>query len=406
MRRNPNQFTVKDDAARLRIVLVQRPLGPSQTGRAPDGRHENVSSAPELAVAQHARVVDELRKAGIKVLEFESVLADAVGCADGRDWILERRLGPSNPISSDRETIMSWLQDMAPEALARVLVEGVKPEGMPEAVRRSVGDGSGDAESYLPALPGLTYPRDSIRWLANGVVIGRGKNRDRRAEAVNVATVLHFAPVFDEAHFEFWLTSDGAQMGRPPIDGRDIAMPGESVVVGAMTETTSAVALRQLAAALFRRNIASEMLWLDLLDTGVSHLDDCLVVLDEDCILINSAVLNRTPVFIIRGAGTASIHSVATSRTSFMTLLRDKMAPATLRVIDMSRVDEGSAETTLARMAPLVVMPGKVIAFEEHHAAFSLLEDNGVEVLVAVPGAALMRDGRGPRNLAAVVSAG
>jgi len=401
MRRNPKEFTVKYDAAKARIVLVQRPSSTSRSAGVSGDRNEHGAGAREPAIAQHARVVEELRNAGITVLQFESVLAEAVGCADGRDWILERRLESGGPAPGAREAINSWLQDMASDVLARVLVHGVKPEDMPESVRR----GGGDADSYLPALPSLTYPRGCIRWLANGVVIGQGSGRDRRAEAVNTATVLHFAPIFDEAHFEFWLTSDGAQSDWPPIDGRDIAMPGKSIVVGAMTETTSATALRQLAAALFRRNVATEMVWLDLLDAGVGHLDDCLAVLDKDCILVDGAILERTPVFTIRAAGTRSIHSVAASKMSFVTTLEGMMAPATVRVIDTSRLTGVEVKIALGTIAPLVVMPGKVIAFEEHRMVFPVLEDNGVEIVAAVPGAALMRDGRGPRNLAAVVSA-
>lgn len=400
-------FSVHSDSDTIRTVLVQKPLAASSRGRTGSRAGKTVESRHEAAGQQHERLVRALEGFGVQVLHLDELLAATLAFADARDWTLDRRLAASDPDlgRSFAVALVSWLNDLPPKPLAEFLIAGACGRDLPGVCRKLAGARFDPGKKYLPALPNLARTRANARWLKNGVVLGHAKNTVRRNEVVNTAAVLHFSPVFDEALFDFWLSTDPGESALPDVDGRDFAMPDAELVVGALTAHTGNRALRLLAAALFREGVADRLLCADLAGTAAGHLDDYLIPLGRDCMLTDFEALENARAFVIRPVGGGNIQAMDSHRASFLKVLTERLERCAVTMIDAGSVRPKRSGGAPARFEPIVLAPGKVLAFEEHSAVFPLLESHGIEIAAVTPGSELSRFAAGPRAFATVVSA-
>lgn len=387
------RISVSSDVGVLRDVLVQRPVCSPLAG--PVWAAKNGAAS---AVQQHARLVRELEAAGVTVRHFDALLYSALGFADARDWLLERRIGECEDDRRRVSEIISWLSEKPVETLTRYLMEGMRISALPSGFNRPAYGVWNQGGWFLPPLDDLIHPRGHVRFIDGGAVIALPEPAASHAAAINISTVLNFAPLFDESRFEFWLTSDGADRSFPPIDGHDIAMPGGMVCVGAITGATSVQALSRLAISLFRQDKADTMFWIDLTGADCACLDDCFLPLSRDCLLVNMEILNLAPVCKVRGRRHNAVLGVEPCGSAFIEELSKAVGVAGFCLIDANHYS-GTAGKALVALSPVVLGPGRILAFEEHHAAFALLEQNGIEVVSAFAGSALSRNGKGPRGL-------
>lgn len=393
------RISVSNDVGVLRDVLVQRPVCGPVTGSS-----ATADNGAASAVQQHARLVQELEAAGVTVRHFDALLCSALAFADARDWILERRIGECADDRRRASEITSWLSEKPAETIVRYLMEGMPMSELPSGFDRPAYGGCNSGGWFLPPPDDVIQPRGHVRFLDGGAVIALPEPAASHAAAINVSTVLNFAPLFDQSRFEFWLTSDGADRSFPPIDGHDIAMPGGMVCVGAITGATSVQALSRLAASLFRQRKAETMFWIDLTGVECGRLDDCFLPLSPECLLVDMEILTLAPVCMVRAGRHDAVLGVETCGSAFIDELSKAVGVAGFCLIDVNRYS-GAARKALVGLSPVVLSPGRILAFEQHNAAFYLLEQNGIEVVSAFAGSALSRNGKGPRGFVTALRA-
>jgi arginine deiminase len=399
MARSGTIIAVSDDVGVLRDALVQGPVCDPLGART-----ESAGSEVAEAATQHRRLVRALETAGVTVRHLDALLHSALGFADARDWILERRLAEVETETGADGGIIFWLSEQPADALTRFLMEGMQLADLPAGLRGQA-HGAANGEGWLIApLDDATHPRSRLRVINGGVLLSQPEQRQSRAASITAATVLNFAPLFDQSRFEFWLTADGADRSSPPVAGNDIAMPSEGVCVGAITRNTSVQALSLLAASLFRQNRVSSMFWLDLTGTGCDCLDDCFLPLSRDCLLVDMRLLETASAFGVRANHRGAVLGIEPCGSSFVKDLARRMEATKLHLIDIRQHPRPVADA-LAMLAPIVLSPGRIIAFEEHEAGFRVLEQHGVEIVSCFPGAALSPHGKGPRGLLAALHA-
>lgn len=386
-------ISVLDDIGVLRDALVQGPVCNPLGGSA--GVEE--SETHEVA-RQHGLLVRELETAGVTVRHLDALLYSALGFADARDWILERRICEREHDRGRAFDVMSWLSEQPPETLTRYLMEGMQNAKLPSAFNRSACEAAGNDLWFMAPICDVMHARGQFRIIDDGVVLSPPKQQQSRAAAITAATILNFAPLFDQSRFEFWLTADGADGSCPAVDGHDIAIPGEGVYVCAITRNTSVQALSLLAASLFRQNKAGIMFWLDLTGSECVCLDDCFLPLSRECLLIDRELLELASSFVVRANHRGAVLGIEPCKSSFVEELAQSMGSTNLCLIDVKQYQQPVA-SALATLAPIVLSPGRIIAFEEHEAAFPLLAQHGVEIVSVLPGSALSLRGKGPRGL-------
>jgi len=392
-------ISVIDDLGVLRDALVQgpvcNPLG---------GIGRGTESAAHEAVQQHGRLVRDLEKAGVTIRHLDALLYSALGFADARDWILERRICEREPDQGRAFDLMSWMSEQPAETLTRYLMEGMQNAKLPSGLHHPAYGAIDDGGWFMAPLCDVMHPRGRFRIIDGGVVLSQPEPRQSSAAAITAATVLNFAPLFDQSRFEFWLTADGADGSCPPVDGNDIAMPGGGICVGAITRNTSVQALSLLAASLFRQKTVGTMFWLDLTGTDCECLDDCFLPLSRECLLVDRKLLDLANAFVVRANPRGAVSGIELCKPSFIEELMRCMGSIDLCLMDVNLYQKPVA-AALATLAPIVLSPGRIIAFEEHEAAFRVLEQHGIEVVSSCPGTAISRRGKGPRGLMAALHA-
>lgn len=400
MARDGAIISVVDDVGPLHDVLVQGPAC------VPVARNTWAGGGAERqAVLQHARFVLELERAGVNVRHLDAALGAALGFADARDWIVERRVGEYEGDERRAREITAWMSEQPVETLTRSLMEGMQASALPPGFNRPTPMSSRNGGWFLPPLADLMQMRSNLRFIDAGAVVCPLTPGVSRASAITVSTVLNFAPLFDESRFEFWLTSDGADRSCPPINGNDLAMPSRLICVGAITHATSVQALAKLAAALFAKNRAYTIFWLDLTMTARACLDDCFVPLGRDCVIVDSKLLERASAFAVRASRHGMALTVEPCRSGFLREFAVASGTADLCLID-AKDHPGPVSAALTRLAPIVLSPGRIMAFDDHQAAFDVLERHGIEIASVLNGSALSCDGRGPRSLVSTLRAG
>lgn len=399
MARDGAIISVSDDVGVLRDVLVQGPVcNPPGTAAG------LVGDAGGEAARQHQLLVRELERAGVTVRHLDALLCSALGFADARDWSVERRVGEYEGGRRRGFEIADWMSEQPAPALTRLLMDGMPVSALPPGLHRK-DHAPDDRDGWLlPPLAGMTQVRAGLRFIDEGAVVCPLQPAVTRASAIIISTVLNFAPLFDEARFEFWLTSDGADRSCPPIDGRDIAMPGGLICVGAITRATSVQALSELAASLFRKNRGYTIFWIDLTATGCACLDDCFVPLDRDCVLVDSEALGSARSYVVHANRHGITLTIEPCRQPFLEEYARAARERDLCLID-AREQAGPVRTALSRLQPVVLSPRRILAFEAHNAAFDLLARHGIEIVAALDGSALSHGGRGPRGLVTALRA-
>lgn len=382
---------VAHDTGVLRDVLVHRPVDRTPGAGLVDQDQD------QDARRQHDHLVEHLHQAGITVRRLEDLLESALEFADARDWILERRIAERDADRRGIDEIAGWLSEQPAAALSKYLIDGLPVAALPKMVLRRNGAADNAQRWFLPPLDGIGHPRRTLRFLNGGALISNPPPGGSRAEAINMSALLNFAPVFDEARFSFWISSDGADLSCPPIHAGDILVLSGETYVLAITRRTSAQALSLLAAALFRQNLAEHIYWLDLTEVGECSLDDCLLPLSRDCLLVDTRILDRVQAVEVRPKTPGPMLDIESCATGLLAKLLSSQ-PRSMRVIDVA-AHSGAVGRALAKLAPIVVAPGRLMLFEEHEPAYATLEAAGLEILAALPGSALMREGKGPRDL-------
>ncbi|MCY0147449.1 arginine deiminase family protein [Hoeflea sp. G2-23] len=354
---------------------------------------------------QHAELVRVLGQEGVRVRYFDELLASALGFADARDWVLERRVGECVDDAGRVTEISTWLSERPVDVLADYLVNGMQVSDLPSELSKVKKGAGGEVDWVFCPLYDLGNLRRHLRVLGGNVVIAQPLPAARRPEAITVSAVLNFAPLFDDANFEFWPTSDGADCDFPAIDGRDLAILGcGDIFIGAITRATSVTALSALTAALFQQNAVGHAFWVDLTGPDGRCLDDCLVALAPDCVIVDGAVLEQAEVFRVYSAPRGEVLRITACDTAFLRELCASFSGG-LNVIDASHYP-GAVGRSLAGLSPIVLAPGHILAFAEHEPAFEVLEQYGVTIACALNGSALAHDCKGPRGLVTALLAG
>lgn len=392
-------ISVVDDIGVLQDALVQGPVcNPA------GGDVESDDRVTQEAVQQHQRLVKGLGASGVTVRHLDALLCSALGFADARDWILERRIGVLAGGRDGAGEMLAWLSEQPTGTLTRYLMDGMQTAMLPPELYQTVGDGGGEPGWLIAPLADVTHTRQLLRVMEGGVMLCQSDPQGSNSAAITVATVLNFAPLFDQSSFEFWMGTDGADRSCPPVSGYDIAMPGERIWVGAITRNTSVQALSLLAASLYRQNKDGVMFWIDLSGSECDCLDDCFVPLSRECLLVDRKLLDQASAFVVRANHRGAVLAIEPCKSSFLEELHRWLIPADLCLMDVGQFERPVA-AALAGLAPIVVSPGRIIAFEQHEAAFRVLEQQGIEVVASLPGTALSQTGKGPRGLVAALHA-
>jgi arginine deiminase len=376
---------VDSETGTLRTVLMHRP-GPELkriTGRTRDRLLFDKLPWAGGAQQEHDRLTQVLRDQDVEVLYVAELLQDALEYQAARDEAIAAAV--AGPALGDELAAQArdWLDALAPEDLARVLIAGLTAEELPggrglayQLLRRS--------DFVIEPLPNLVFTRDSAFWVGDRPGVASLAAGHRRREADLLALVYRHHPRFSGSKSVY-------EPGLEPLDGGDVLLLAPSVLAVGVGRRTTPAAAERLARRVLDAGLAHTVLAIPL-DQGLGT-----GYLDTRCAVIGSgAVLMHPATAFTLTAHTLTAHPGGTrvSRPQpFLEAAARALGIERLTVIEAGPDDGGNV---------LALGPGLVACHERSTEVIGRLEAAGVAVL-QVPGSELASCRGGPRAMACPV---
>ena len=392
-------INVKSEIGKLKAVLLHRP-GKELERLTPQSLDELLfDDIPWLRQMQreHDSFADVLRQRGCRVYYYEDLLEEILEKKEVKKSLLAEALRLSD-ISSLRlkDEISAFLMEKSPSELSESLIAGIHKDDFPDSGgAKTLADYiEEDYPFYIDPIPNLYFTRDPGAVIGNGISINSMNTRARNRETMILKYLYNENPLFMKNESRMWYDYSLPNS----IEGGDIFVVSESVVLIGCSERTSPKAIEKIAQNLFGGNSGIKEVYAVQIPfaRAYMHLDTVFTMLDYDKFTIYPGVEESVSVYRLTPGKSGTL------KVEPMQSLKKALKKA-LKVPAIEFIQSGGGnEITAAREQwndstnTLAIAPGVVITYNRNESSNEILRKRGIEV-VEIEGSELVRGRGGPR---------
>ncbi|WP_189389723.1 arginine deiminase [Bacterioplanes sanyensis] len=330
----------------------------------------------------HRDFVEKVRDRGVNVLEMHELLAETVALPEGRQYILDHKLTANMVGEILKDEFRGWLNELAPQDLAKCLIGGVSAAETP-FMHDNIFARYTNEEAYLIApLPNTTFTRDTSCWIYGGVTLNPMFWPARRQETLLAAAIYKYHPFFADKDFNIWWGDPDEDHGLATLEGGDVMPIGNGCVLIGMGERTTRQAVGQVAKSLFAAGAAERVVACQMpRSRAAMHLDTVFSLCDVDKATAYLEVCDQIHCFSLRPGNDGGLE-LTEEKAHLFDVVANCLGLDKLHVVttggdacerEREQWDDGNNVVALE--------PGVVVAYDRNVYTNDLLRNAGIEVI-------------------------
>ena len=394
------RINVNSEIGRLKVVLLHEPgdeLHNLTPKKLDDLLFDDIPWLP-LAKKEHQAFAQTFKDAGVEVVYLTDLVRDVLDLSNEiRDQFVEQFIKEANIRSNTlREIATAYLKNFSDnKQLVLKTIAGIKKSDLPNSQIKSLADHVDDYPFVTDPMPNLYFTRDPFASIGNGVSLNKMFSVTRSRETIFGEYIFKYHPAYKTTPLYYSRYED------VNIEGGDIMVLNNHVLVVGVSQRTCAEAVERLAKNLFFNNETDfdTVLAFSIPEARTfMHLDTVFTQVDKNKFAIHKGCYEKLKIFrITKDFNNEGKVKVVELDQKLEEVLESYIGlPVTLipcgggDTISADREQWSDGSNTIA------LAPGEVIAYERNDITNEALKKNGIKVHI-IPSSELSRGRGGPR---------
>ena len=391
---------VNSEIGRLKVVLLHEPgdeLHNLTPKKLDDLLFDDIPWLP-LAKKEHQAFAKTFKDAGVKVVYLTDLMTEVLDFSnDIKNEFVDQFIKEAHIKSNTlREVATEYLKSFEDnKELVLKTIAGIKKSELPNYQIKSLADHVDEYPFVTDPMPNLYFTRDPFASIGNGVSLNKMYSVTRSRETIFGEYIFKYHPDYKATTLYYSRYED------VNIEGGDIMILNDHVVIVGVSQRTCAEAVERLAKNLFFNNETD-------FDTVLAftipqartfmHLDTVFTQVDKDKFAIHKGCYEKLKIFrITKDLNNDKKVKVVELDQKLEDVLESYIGlPITLIPCGGGDAISADREQWSDGSNFVAIAPGEVIAYERNDITNEALRKAGVKVHI-IPSSELSRGRGGPR---------